>query len=138
MGTNYYLHKNECPACHRSDEPMHIGKSSGGWCFGLHVYPEKLLNTLDDWRKIWVEPGTLIKNEYGDKVTPVDMEKIITRRKGRKRIVFPWFGYRDEEDFLEKNHAVLGPNNLLRHEIDTRFCIGHGEGTWDYLAGYFS
>ena len=42
MGTNYYLHRprtNECEHCGRADEapPLHIGKSSSGWCFSLHV-----------------------------------------------------------------------------------------------------
>lgn len=46
--------------------------------------------------------------------------------------------YRDLNHFLEMNNAELGPNNLLRHKIDGQFCIGHGEGTWDYCIGDFS
>ena len=41
MGTNYYLHKKPpCEACGHEPAPLHIGKSSGGWCFSLHVIPE--------------------------------------------------------------------------------------------------
>jgi hypothetical protein len=39
---------------------------------------------------------------------------------------------------LGKNGAVMGPNNLFRSKIDNRFCIGYGEGTWDYVIGDFS
>jgi hypothetical protein len=36
MSTNYYLHE------YVSTDPkiLHIGKSSGGWCFSLHVVEE--------------------------------------------------------------------------------------------------
>ena len=138
MGTNYYLHKNECPHCHRSDEPTHIGKSSGGWCFGLHVYPENGIKTLSDWREIWSKPEVIIKNEYGETVSPDGMEMIITKREGTEWKKFPMYGYRDIPDFLEKNHAMPGPKNLVRHKIDQHNCIGHGKGTWDYLVGDFS
>lgn len=29
-------------------------------------------------------------------------------------------------------------NNLLRHQILKGHCIGHSEGTWDYIVGEFS
>ncbi len=54
MGTNYYLHeKPDCECCGRPFEALHIGKSSSGWCFSLHVMPEDMINTLDDWRSKW-------------------------------------------------------------------------------------
>lgn len=112
MGTNYYLHpKPDCECCGRPLEPLHIGKSSGGWCFALHVDPDKGINTLDDWRKLWAYPGTLIRNEYGDTVHVEDMERIITNRT--------WQG-----DFPQRH--------------TDGHCIGHGEGTWDYITGEFS
>ena len=114
MSTNYYLHhKPDCECCGRPFQPLHIGKSSGGWCFTLHVMPEDSINTLDDWRELWSQPGAFIRDEYGDKVPIKDMEKIITERKWRG-------GY---------------PS---RHTIDGRPCIGHGPGTWDYMTGDFS
>lgn len=114
MGTNYYLHqKPDCECCGRPFEPLHIGKSSGGWCFALHVMPEDNINTLDDWRELWIKPGTFIRNEYGENVLIDDMESIITERTchgGKPR----------------------------RIDIDGRHCIGHGAGTWDYIVGEFS
>lgn len=38
MGTNYYLHSQDpCEHCGRSYPELHIGKSSAGWVFALHV-----------------------------------------------------------------------------------------------------
>jgi len=112
MGTNYYLHqKPDCKCCGRPFEPLHIGKSSGGWCFALHVMPEDGINTLDDWRVLWSAPGAFIRDEYGEKVSIADMERLITKRE--------WRG---------------GP--VKRH--DDQYCVGHGEGTWDYITGEFS
>ena len=112
MGTNYYLHqKPDCKCCGRPFEPLHIGKSSGGWRFALLVMPEDGINTLDDWRVLWSAPGAFIRDEYGEKVSIADMERLITERE--------WRG---------------GP--VKRH--DDQYCVGHGEGTWDYITGEFS
>lgn len=115
MGTNYYLHqKPDCECCGRPFEPLHIGKSSGGWCFTLHVMPEDSINTLDDWRELWSKPGALIRNEYDERISIEDMEAVITKRS--------WRG-----------------GQLMRHELDQYgHCIGHGPGTWDYCTGEFS
>jgi len=57
MGTNYYLYPaSPCKACGRSYEAKHIGKSSAGWCFLLHVIPEEGINDLEDWKKLWYQP----------------------------------------------------------------------------------
>lgn len=114
MGTNYYLHqKPDCECCGREFESLHIGNSSGGWCFSLHVIPEEGINTLDDWRARWAAPGAFVRNEYGEYVQLEDLEKIITQRRWRGE--FP-----------------------KRHDIDGCHCIGHGSGTWDYITGEFS
>ena len=107
-------------------EPLHIGKSSGGWCFSLHVIPEDNINDLDDWRVLWNEPGSFIKNEYGEKVSVANMEDIITNRSWAK---IPSDG---------AVHAEPGPNNLARAIVDGRHCIKHGAGTWDCITGEFS
>jgi hypothetical protein len=112
MGTNYYLYqKPDCKCCGRPFEPLHIGKNSGGWRFALHVMPEDGINTLDDWRVLWSAPGAFIRDEYGEKVSIADMERLITKRE--------WRG---------------GP---VKHH-DDQYCVGHGEGTWDYITGEFS
>lgn len=115
MGTNYYLHtgnKIKC-GCENCDgfvpEILHVGKSSCGWAFALHVIPERGLNTLDDWKKLLI--GAKIKDEYGDTVSYEQMLSIITNR----------------------SH----PNGLRYSKIDGHHCIGHGEGTWVHIVGEF-
>lgn len=77
MGTNYYLHRNTCEHCGRSDERIHIGKSSAGWCFSLHVIPGEI-ESLEDWEEAW--PSGIIKDEYDEIVSPEEMKKTITER----------------------------------------------------------
>lgn len=148
MGTNFYLHpRADCECCGRPFEPLHIGKSSSGWCFSLHVIPEDGISSLDDWRERWNQSGAVIRNEYGDTVTTEQMESIITER-GRSGPDASWDGvawwnspfspYLNEEDFHRCNHSERGPNFLLRHGINKRHCIGHGPGTYDYITGEFS
>lgn len=121
MGTNYYWQPAPCPTCGHGDR-LHIGKSSGGWCFALHVgregfeTEEDLPRDLDGWRALWRRPGSRIVDEYGGAHTPEEMERRIARRP-------PWG--RDKRP-------------LHRHEIDGRHCLGHGDGTYDLIAGVFS
>lgn len=113
MGTNYYLHEREpCECCGREFKAMHIGKSSHGWCFSLHVDPNDNVQSLDDWRRLWSQPGARIVDECGAHITPEAMEQTITNR----------------------SH----PHGLTRSRIDGYHCVGHGEGTWDYITGEFS
>lgn len=140
MGTNYYLHeKAPCPTCGHGDDPLHIGKSSGGWCFALHVIPEQGINTLDDWVARWSVEGVSIQNEYEEAVTPAEMLKIITERNGRcDWSVSLGRYYGSWQEFHIRNQSEEGPNGLLRHRVDGRHCIGQGEGTYDYITGEFS
>jgi hypothetical protein len=121
MGTNYYLETNICPHCGRFEE-LHIGKSSAGWCFALHVYPNKGITTLADWIPLFATES--IRDEYGGKVSPTKLIDIITDRS--------WPGPIEPD-----SDTVPGPNNLLRHKLGS-FCIGHGAGTYDYCIGDFS
>lgn len=147
MGTNYYLYNEPpCPHCGRLDEDarLHIGKSSAGWCFSLHVIPEAGINDLDDWREKWGRPGAYITDEYGREIGVEDMLSTITQRQWEanwdRRMARKGLGgyYENEADFHAKNHSERGPNGLLRHQIDGRHCIGHGSGTWDLIVGEFS
>jgi len=140
MGTNYYLHRNICAHCGRGDEPLHIGKSSSGWCFSLHVIPEGGINDLLDLERRFAEPGAVIKDEYGEIVSADEMLK---RIKDRKREPGPWatipLGYDSWDEFHRRNYSEVGPNGLLRHRINSHSrCLGHGPGTWDLIAGTFS
>lgn len=136
MGTNYYLHQSEqkvCPTCgHDSTpEPLHIGKSSAGWCFSLHVIPEKGINDLPDWERLWSQPGARIVDEYGVQHDAKEMRERITERSRPVR---------GDDDALWdhwSNGSVPGPNGLVRHRIGPH-CVGHGAGTWDLIPGEFS
>lgn len=83
MGTNYYLKEpdtNVCDCCRHSDpgRELHIGKSSAGWVFSLHIYPELGINDLENWVYWWTK-GT-ITNEYGETLSPGEMMHIIQNR----------------------------------------------------------
>ena len=149
MGTNYELQERDpvpkpCPCCGEpgkvlTGEALHIGKSSSGWCFTLHVMPELGIADLADWDRKFRDPRYKIVNEYGEVITPMQMMDIITNRVGARRQDVEWWSpwYDSYEDFLAKNSAVPGPNGLLRHRLG-RGCIGHGAGTWDLITGEFS
>lgn len=144
MGTNYYYvsNRNHCDACGRTDkERLHIGKSSGGWCFALHVIPERGLTSLFDWQKLF-RLDELDKNctarivdEYGSILSIDELEDVITNRKGEQTQT-P-YGYESWGDFYRDNHAEPGPNGLVRAKILEGHCIGHGDGTWDLIEGEF-
>lgn len=142
MGTNYYLHaKPDCECCGRPFEPLHIGKSSGGWCFSLHVMPDDGINDLDDWLSLLAKPGAFVRNEYGEKVSREELLEIITQRSWANGTFDDrrWFGYFSEADFHHRNYSERGPNGLLRHSMrEGGHCVAHGAGTWDCIVGEFS
>jgi hypothetical protein len=135
MGTNYYVRSQPpCEHCGREYDAIHIGKSSAGWCFGLRVYPEMGINSLEDWQAYW--QGKHIEDEYGKEISHSDMlERITMRSRPDTGTPYP---YKSWEQFFAENQAEWGPNNLLRHRMDGRFCIGHGSGPWDLMGTDFS
>jgi hypothetical protein len=117
-----------------TEDCIHIGKSSGGWCFSLHVVPEFGINTYEDWVRMFIDPDRIIIDEYREVVSFVDMIRIITARGRSSARVW-------DDEFMQKNYAAPGPNGLYRHSLDHERqygCVGHGEGTWDYITGEFS
>ena len=141
MGTNYVWRTGICPTCGHVAEERHIGKSSGGWCFALHVYPEEGILTLEDWMTKWTtDPQGVIRNEYEEVLSVEEMIAVITKRMWPSRDTFSL-----SEHWYEVNHAEPGPNGLTRHKIERALatgysngCIEHGEGTWDLIIGEFS
>jgi hypothetical protein len=135
MGTNYFLHAPKCFHCGKeAEEPLHLGKSSGGWCFGLHVRPEQ---ELYDWADMWamikqrIEQGWIIKNEYGEEIDDALFFTIAWDRKGRSSEPI-------DPHWLARNHAIQGPSGLARHALLPGHCIGHCDGPIDYIIGEFS
>lgn len=142
MGMNYYTRTNICTHCNRYDE-KHIGKSSFGWCFALHVIPEENINSLDDWKTLFNQEGLAIYNEDGRLISVTEMLETITNRSRLTRDNFSEqnnvpFPYKSWFDFYHENYAEPGPNGLVRHKIMHGFCIGHGDGPWDLITGEFS
>lgn len=146
MGTNFYYHEyrdEPCSHCGRYDlkELHHLGKSSAGWCFGLHVEPEQGIHDLHDWVRLVESTPGHIENEYGERC---DLRKFlhwVTEREGPEAIddltVMQRENYGTVERFLEMNKAERGPNNLLRRRLG-QGCVKHGAGTWDCIVGEFS
>jgi hypothetical protein len=122
----------------RGDD-LHIGKSSGGWVFALHVIPELGLNDLDSWKYFLGKPGMKIF-ERGDgkprQEIPLDeLLKVITERK---------FECNDNVNHLFHvvNKSEPAANGMVRKKIDNERCVGHefavtGDATWDLIAGDF-
>lgn len=108
MGTNFYVVTKRCELCGKVEEKKHIGKSSFGWCFALHIYPKDGINTLKDWKRFW--RGKQIIDEYDEIITEERLLKRITRR-----------------------HMI----NRGRHQIGYS-CEAHGKGTYDLVSSDFS
>jgi hypothetical protein len=138
MGTNYYwvgVVEDTCLHCghkeYKDEEKKHIGKSSTGWVFGLHIYPDDEINTLDDWVKVWYTQLGHIEDEYGDTIDRISMLSKIMCRTNTGTFV-------PSNEWYKQNQAAPGPNRLSYR--NGQGVIGHGEnnGTWDYLVGDFS
>lgn len=123
MSTEYTLQMNRCEHCGRHDEIV-IGTSAMGWVFGLHIYPSRGINSLDDWKKLWRNGKTLIFDECGRGITPEEMEDRIENRISAA----PPEG----ENWYHVNQAEPGPNNLARAIARPDVRRGENNGTFDY------
>ena len=144
MGTNYYSVKRgietlgpddfwerkDKSEMGESDDVLHIGKSSGGWCFSLHVIPERGIHDLYDWISIFIDPERVMIDEY---MTPVSLLQIMSTITARLRLERCGWSAKD----YESNYAEPGPNNLVRHTPGMG-CVKQGAGTWDCITGSFS
>lgn len=138
----------------RNDYPhLHIGKSSCGWCFTMHIIPELDINTWDDWQEYIMNHGIRICDEDDGDITMEELKDRVENRSHDRPIGKPddifekpaiaekfdlYRGITTWGDFYRQNSAEPGPNNLLRHKIESGICVAHGEGTWDYCEGSFS
>lgn len=145
MGTNYYLESTASLPQPFGRPRIHIGKSSGGWCFSLHVYPESDIGRpadLDQWAVVMdtttADGSARIIADTGTVLTVTEMLEAITVRSWDRKMTFPNSHYASEAEFHRLNHSEPGPNGLVRHKIEPQHCIGHGAGTWDLIIGDFS
>jgi hypothetical protein len=98
---------------------IHIGKSSFGWCFSLHVMPEHGIHNLQDWKALadrLIAGGWRIEDEYREIIALDKLWKVVERA-----------------DWEQKDGRPLN-----RHYVDGDHCIGNGEGFYDYMVGWFS
>lgn len=140
MGMNHYLRPSRNPLRRLGNSypfpswnnylSLHIGKSSGGWCFALHVHPDLGIHDLESW-KPWLRRHR-IEDEAGCRISCYTLLKTITDRSWHAR------AGRFAPEYLALNGALPGPNNLLRYQVDGVRCIGNGPGTWDLMVGDFS
>lgn len=133
MGTNYYFESDKLPF---ENTKMHIGKSSGGWCFFLRVYPNLGINDLKDWEHIFNLNIGKISDEYDRDISPEEMAKEIKERFWNNPP-------KQDPKFYHRNFAVPGPKGLTRSIIDGNHCIGWGNNndinsTWDLFINDFS
>lgn len=147
MGTNYYWHAgNGCDRCGSGEDVIHVGKSSCGWCFALHVKrppggdydrdPDNLPEDLEGWTELFQKPGSFIRNEYGETVTVEFMLRQIMQRDGTG-------GIKEDAEWYARNYAKPGPKGLARHTGDGSYGMvigrpGPDNETWDYSYGEFS
>ena len=150
MGLNFYLVYPEqvdveCHCCghvKQEQKKLHLGKSSYGWVYSLRVYPEKGLRYFHDMEEYVTKVcggGGWIEDEYGDVLEHhVEWFHIVKNRSHpisfEERLKACKNGY----EYVSLETQPRGPNNLHRHHVDGKFCIGHGYGTWDYFAEDFS
>ena len=82
MGTNYYAIIDCCDKCGRGSDEMHIGKSSGGWPFSLHVIEDLGLDSWAKWKDFLIKNQYPIRNEYGERVALDFLDDLIVSKRG--------------------------------------------------------
>lgn len=82
MGMNYYVEYDLCKHCGRVDR-YHIGKSSYGWAFTLHIEPELGINELEDIIPL-MEKGSIF-NEDNERISKQEMLDKIINNNGTAR-----------------------------------------------------
>jgi hypothetical protein len=110
MGTNFYVEKNKCECCNRSDREYHIGKSSHGWCFSFQAYTWNSLTSWKAWKAFLVDQ--VIVDEYGEKISYDEFVSMVE-------------GYKSPAE------------NKMHHNIEARK-VGYfnSEYDWDDSDGY--
>ena len=90
--------------------PLHIGKNSSGWVFGLRVMPKSGINNLEDWKKLFDLPEAEIINEENDPITKETMIAIITTKSAS--------GWKDGMTEEEYEKSVVDNWNKLYDEAE--------------------
>ena len=110
---------------------LHIGKSSYGWIFGLHVFPDLGLNTYEDWEKLL--PYGKIRDEYMEPHTCYQFVEMLYDKVNRAKKQPP-----REENTLSPNDSFVCPESNLFRRKGHDFIVNNTHPLCDYLTGYFS
>lgn len=180
MGTNYYAVMNKSKFTEteildmQSEEEhieledgeflVHLGKSSFGWRFSLHIYPASGIMNWFDLQNI-IHQGIVIYDEYGEEVPydvfcgivmdrNRDMEfpmKILANRNTPDKfeileggILGGYVIVNDDYEYFDATGYSLDKKGNIITPIDGRHCIGNGRNTedfcqtYDYMIGNFS
>ncbi len=120
MSTNYYHRTNCCGLCGRSDDAIHIGKSSHGWTFSFHgcrnPFDGEPVASWEDWKKR-LRDGGRIFDEYDEEK---DVEWFIAMVEGKKT--------------EERNHTAYcrdPANNCVSHSESHCWLDGEGNSFCD-------
>lgn len=137
---------------------IHIGKSSMGWHFGLCIYPEYGINTLDDWIKLFRSFGNTIVDEEDRELKTSEMldrienrkqfefEKYESEQEYEKAVIenyndinktigiFRYKTYNSYDEVLMENHACRGLNGLWRRQKDQYTKYPIPDGTYDLIV----
>ena len=97
MGTNYYTAENYCDHCKQYKVDLHIGKSSGGWCFLFQGYKWMSLTSWQAWKAYLKDK--LIMDEYGEKM---DYESFVDMVEKHKSPSSPYVKYHHNEEGRKK------------------------------------
>jgi hypothetical protein len=149
MSTNYYLKTTSPTAPRHLSRGIHLGQSIPGWTFALHVIPECGIHDLPDMIT-WLDGNirdhkSKIVDNKNHELTLLQFIEVVSRRSHPDRIKSGWdsgwwaiqpapfryYKYTSEQKFHQLNLSERGPSGLLRRQVDGKFCIGHGSGTWD-------
>ena len=138
-------------------QKIHIGKSSMGWHFGLCIYPEYGIDTLDDWIKLFRTSGNIIVDEEDRELKTSEMldriedrkqlefEKYESEDQYEKAVVdnynninktisiFKYKIYSNYDEILMENHACRGLNGLWRRQKDQYTSYPIPDGTYDLI-----
>lgn len=145
MSTNYYF-QFKAPKPFQLSE-VHIGKISCGWYFSLHVYPDQGISTYEDMIDFLRshENEIEITDEYGSIYDIKEISKTISEISRSEPIpdvidvgIFE-SNKISKYDYLKRECAIEGINNLLHAEVDGIHCVGsHPTLPISYFTNDFS
>ena len=81
MGTNYYLHYNNCEQCNITDI-IHIGKCSCGWKFLFRWYYN--IQNIEEYKQIMNQKGSCIIDEYDRIISYEDFWSMVEQKQNEQ------------------------------------------------------